>query len=125
MEGFGERLFGRESSGVAAEHGGFSEGFAVVDLVWGEDTISEAITVFSDDLLDAGDLDEVGADAIDGHFLTRVSVHQFTHLGHGVVKTDGERARNEMMADVELCQIGNVIEIGDIGAVDAVSCVDL
>jgi hypothetical protein len=114
MEGFGKGFFGSESGSVAAKLGRCRERFAVGNLACRIDAISEAITVSREASLDAGDLDEVGADTVDGHFLSRVSVHEFAHFGHGVMEANGERTRYQVMPDVKLGQIRDLIKIRDV-----------
>jgi hypothetical protein len=125
MEGFGQRFFGREAGGVATKLGGAGEGFAIGNLDRGEDTVAEPLSVFGNASLDARDLNEVRADAVDRHFLTRVGIHKFAHFGDGMMKADSKRTRDEMMADVKLGHIRNMIEVQDVGGINPVPCIDL
>ena len=125
VERLGKGFFGREAGGVATKLGGVGEGFAIGNLDRGEDTVAEPLSVFGNASLDARDLNEVRADAVDCHFLTGIGIHEFAHLGHCMMKADSKRARDEMLADVKLGQIRNVIEIHDVGAVDPVPRIDL
>lgn len=114
VKGFGKGFLGGESGSVAAKLGRCRERFAVGNLACRKDAISEAITVSREASLDAGDLDEVGADTVDGHFLSRVSVHEFAHFGHGVMEANGERTRYQVMPDVKLGQIRDLKKIRDV-----------
>ena len=91
-EGFGQGFLGSETCGIAAKGGGTSERVAVGDLAGSEDAVAEAVAVFGEAPFDAGDLDEVGADAVDGHFLSGVGVHEFAHFGNGMVEAESEGA---------------------------------